>query len=162
MRRKLYKGAALIPGKYFNLKDVTLRNHFRGITHRRLDLKAALLKPLCGVSPPPHSSTFSMAEKVNLYWGGMPSQTPMLLLRGPQSTNSTSQIKDLESHWESNQNPFWGVPFPASQWAALSAVQSEIELLYTPLLLLNRKNPWIFSKRRSSEKLTSCRFNDSV
>ena len=58
MRRKLYKGAALIPGKYFNLKDVALRNHFRSITHRRLDLKAALLKPLCSVSPLHHSATF--------------------------------------------------------------------------------------------------------
>ena len=96
---------------------------------------------------------------MSFYWCRMLPQALMLLLRGPQSTYSTSQIKDLESHWESNQNPFWGVPFPASQWAALSAVQSEIELLYTPLLLLNRKNPWIFSKSRSSENWQSCRFN---
>ena len=61
-------------------------------------LKAQPLGSLCGVSPPPHSSTFSKAEKVRPFWGGMPPQAPMLLLRGPQSTNSTSQIKDLESH----------------------------------------------------------------
>ena len=47
-----------------------------------------------GVGTPP----LLMAKKVNFYWGGMPPQPPMLLLRGPQSTNSTSQIKDLESH----------------------------------------------------------------
>ena len=64
-----------------------------------------------GVGTPPLFN----GEKMNFYWGGMSPQPPMLLLKGPQSTNSTSQIKDLESHWESNQNPFWGVPFPASQ-----------------------------------------------
>ena len=96
---------------------------------------------------------FFRAEKVSFYWGGMPPQAPMLLLRGPQSTNSTSQIKDLESHWESNQNPYWGVPFLASQWAALCAVQSKIELLNTPLLLLNRKKSQDFFRRGEAAKI---------
>ena len=46
-----------------------------------------------GVGTPPLFN----GEKMNFYWGGMSPQPPMLLLKGPQSTNSTSQIKDLAS-----------------------------------------------------------------
>ena len=85
-----------------------------------------------GVGTPPLFN----GKKMNFYWGGMSPQPPPCYF------------------WEvkSNQNPFWGVPFPASQWAALSAVQSEIELLNTPLLLLNRKKSQDFFRRGEAAK----------
>ena len=130
---------------------------FYGEKAEKYFYESCALKPICGVSPPPHSSTFSEAEKVSFYWGGMPPQTPMLLLRGPQSTNSTSQIKDLESHWESRQKPSGGSappePCTMSQWATLYAVQSKIELLYTSLLLLNRKKSQDFFRRGEAAKI---------
>ena len=52
---------------------------------------------------------FFRAEKVSFYWGGMPTQAPMLLLRGPQSTNSTSQVKDLASQLKKR---LFDAPYP--------------------------------------------------
>ena len=57
--------------------------NYRCATSSLYNIKAvSLIISLSGVSPPDDSSTFSKTEKVSFYWGGMPPQAPMLLLRG--------------------------------------------------------------------------------